>query len=276
MFQEYAEITQDVSHISKVDVAQEIVCECKRLAIAIKIAAVNLKGKSLAKWMELLETLRDSRPLNIEEGKSVLYAVVKFCYDNLENEATKSLFLLCSVFPKDYEIQEEDLVRYGAELGLFGEFVLYERVREQVSSAKNKLIDCCLLLKTDNGQSVMMHNMVRFAALWIAKAGNKEIVGPETSGKELHKYMTMKSSTIRYLWLNKVDSFLYEVDFSRLEFLFISFIEAHGKNPFLNDDFFKGMKGLRVLVLENDDGSLNEKPSMSISCQSLTVFVVYT
>ncbi|KAF7815552.1 Disease resistance protein [Senna tora] len=252
MFQNYVGITDKNSDTLKVDLALEILHECKGIAIAIKIVAVNLKGKTIAKWRELLETLRDCRPLDIEEGISVIYAAVKFSYDNLENEETKSLFLLCSVFPDGFEIEEESLTRYAGGLGLFGDLDLYERVRNQVNVAKDKLIDCCLLLKSSNEQSVKMHTVVRGATLWIAKAGNMVIVGPEMSRQELFNYAAMESKTIVYLWLNKVDSFLHRVDFSKLEILIISFKEVCVKKSFLTDQLFEGMEELRVLVLEND------------------------
>ncbi|KAF7835608.1 disease resistance protein [Senna tora] len=48
--------------------------------------------------------------MDIEEGLRNPYSCLKLSYDNLRNSTAKSLFLLCSIFPEDYNIKKEDLL----------------------------------------------------------------------------------------------------------------------------------------------------------------------
>ncbi|KAF7833708.1 Disease resistance protein [Senna tora] len=248
LFQKHVEFFDDNSDSIK-GVAEEITKQCGGLPVAIAAVASTLKGKAQFEWEEALNTLKDSNILEIEEGLRSPYACLELSYNQLTNESARSLFLLCSVFPEDYEISEDLLTKIGIGLGLVEEFQSYKRARNNVRKAKNKLTDSYLLLKVDKANRVKMHDLVRDVALWIANKEGKLIKGPEKSHELEFLIMKDSRSRVRYLWLDEVDKFPHELDCPELEFLFVSTKSEHCVD--LTNDFFTRMKKLRVLFLKN-------------------------
>ncbi|KAI4347813.1 hypothetical protein L6164_008594 [Bauhinia variegata] len=173
LFQKHSGIVDETSDSLK-DLAKEIVKDCTGLPIAIEAVASTLKGKSESGWEESLERPKETTLIDVEEGLRDPHTCLQRSYDNLRDKEAKSIFLLCSIFPKDCEIHEEYLTRYGIGLGLFGEVSSYARARNKVLEAKNKLINFCLLLKGNKENYVEMHNVVRAMALSVAKKEKKE------------------------------------------------------------------------------------------------------
>ncbi|KAI4318227.1 hypothetical protein L6164_026016 [Bauhinia variegata] len=265
LFQEYAGITNQMSDYKK-GLARDITEECGGLPIAIAAVASTLKGKKTeSEWKEALEKLKEATPMDIEKGLRNPYSCLQLSYDFLKNEEAKSLFLLCSIFPEDFEIHEEYLARYGIGLGLFGKVSSYERARNQVSEAKNKLLDSFLLLKAEKDQCVKMHDLVRDVALWIAKKENKMIVRPKSSENVLETNETFEDNTIRYLWYDDLDKLPNKLSYPKLKFLYMEV----SKDSILSNDFFKGMEELRVIALHGQDFSRGN-PTAAKSIQWLT------
>ncbi|KAI4308593.1 hypothetical protein L6164_031649 [Bauhinia variegata] len=264
LFQKHSGIVDETSDSLK-DLAKEIVKECTGLPIAIEAVASTLKGKSESGWKESLERLKETALIDVEEGLRDPYTCLQRSYDNLKDEEAKSIFLLCSIFPKDCEIHEEYLARYGIGLGLFGEVSSYARARNKVLEAKNKLIDFCLLLKGNKKNYVKMHNVVRAMALSVAKKEKKVIMEIESSGRNI----TWKENiTIKYLWyfnIQESDRLSYLLSCPKLEFLCVIL-----KNPILDDGVFKTMKDLRVLLFQHKEGLSRGILSGAKSIQSLT------
>ncbi|KAI4331947.1 hypothetical protein L6164_016892 [Bauhinia variegata] len=264
LFQMHSGIVDDGSG-SLMGLAEEITRECKGLPVAIAAVASTLKGKSLSEWEEALEKLKEATPIDIEEGLRDPYKCLQLSYDNLKNEEAKSLFLMCSIFPEDFEIHEEYLTRYGIGLGLFGEVSHYTRTRNKVSEAKNKLIDSCLLLKGKKEQYVKMHDLVRDMALIIAKREKNVIMELKSSGRNS---ILEDNTTIRYLWYFKTqesDNLSYLQGCPKLEFLYVKILQ----NSILEDEVFKTMKNLRVLVIQGE-GREKRNLSMAKSIEWLT------
>ncbi|KAF7833683.1 Disease resistance protein [Senna tora] len=268
LFQKHAQLFDENSETKKLKVlAENITKECGGLPVAIAAVASSLRGKTQAEWVEALETLRDCSPVDIGEGLKNPYTCLRLSYDNLKNEVAKSLFLLCSVFPEDFEIDIDDLAIFGIALGLIGEIHSLKRARNQVSIAINKLVDSCLLLGDKEKGVISMHDLVRDVALWIAKNENKMIMGPERSQKVLKVDMILKDNSIRYLWLEGVDKFPHELDCPNLEFLRISIESKHGK--YVTNEFLNGLKKLRVLFLEHQSSDKEQVLELPESIHSI-------
>ena len=99
------------------DVVLKVVEECKGLPIAIIRVGKALTGKSLDDWNAAMHQLRKSRLVDIEgvDEEKNAYACLKWSYDQLKRK-TKLCFLLCSLFPEDYNIPIEELTRYAMGL----------------------------------------------------------------------------------------------------------------------------------------------------------------
>ncbi|XP_054777311.1 probable disease resistance protein At4g27220 [Prosopis cineraria] len=169
LFLFYAGINIDGSSNDFEDVVASIVKECGGLPIAIVAMARALKSRSLNDLKDALVRLQNYVPTySANEELKEAYNSLKLSYDYLKNEKAKNLFLLCSLFPEDYEIPIELLTRIAIGLGLCGDANKYFIARSEFTPIKNELIDSCLLLKSRN-EIVKMHDLVREVALWIGK-----------------------------------------------------------------------------------------------------------
>ncbi|KAG5047692.1 hypothetical protein JHK86_017098 [Glycine max] len=199
LFKLYAKITDDSTYALK-GVATKIVDECKGLPIAIVTVGSTLREKTLKDWKLALSRLQDSKPLVIPKGLRSPNAFLQLSYDNLKDELAKSFFLLCSIFPEDYEIDLEDLFRFGRGLRITGTFETIEEAREEMLLAVGILMDSCLLLHAGN-EKVKMHDMVRDVALWIASERGQAILA--STAKDLRaviKDETIKDKRAISLW----------------------------------------------------------------------------
>ncbi|BAT80540.1 hypothetical protein VIGAN_03013000, partial [Vigna angularis var. angularis] len=234
LFQNKALISKDTPENIK-HLGISISNECKGLYVAIVAVASSLKGKQEAIWRNALNKLKSSKPIKISRGLRDPYKCLHLSYDNLDTDEAKSLFLLCSVFPEDYEISVECLIRCAIGLGVAGEVETYEEARTEVTAAKIKLVSSCLMMEA-NDECVKMHDLVRDVAHWIAKNENKSIKC------ELEKDVTLEQGSIRYLWCVK---FPDDIDCSNLEFLSIQ------TKLEVSDGIFERMGKLRVLIITN-------------------------
>ncbi|KAI9117860.1 hypothetical protein K1719_011275 [Acacia pycnantha] len=245
LFQKHAGLFDDLSNNLK-DMAQNITKVCDGLPIAIEAVAKTLKNKPHDEWVEALKILRNPSWIDIEEGLKSTYRCLRLSYDNLEDEAVKSLFLLCSMYPEDYEIPIEQLTIIGLGLGLAGEIPSYRVGTQVINKAIKKLIDSGLLQKVADQfrrGDVKMHDLVRDVALWIAQKENKLIMG------SLKEDVVMEDHAVRYLWFEEVDKCPNKLNCHKLEFLHISiYLES---SMILPKDFFNGTEKLRVLTLAN-------------------------
>ncbi|KAG4952828.1 hypothetical protein JHK87_038422 [Glycine soja] len=250
LFQEKALITEgtpdNVKHLARL-----ISNECKGLPVAIAAVASTLKGKTEVEWRVALGRLKSSKPMNIEKGLQDPYKCLQLSYDNLDSEEAKSLFLLCSVFPEDYEIPTELLTRCAIGLGVAGEVCSYEEARSEVIAAKIKLMSSCLLLNAYH-ERVKMHDFHRNVAHLIAKNEDKVIKC------ELEKDATLEQNSVRYLWCVK---FPNDLDCSNLEFLCIK------TKLEISDEIFRRMENLRVLYLDN--GGWQKLPLSTMTFKTL-------
>ncbi|WVY89982.1 hypothetical protein V8G54_035496 [Vigna mungo] len=234
LFQNKALISKDtpenINHL-----AISISKECKGLPVAIVAVASSLKGKEEVIWRAALNKLKSSKQINIGKGLRDPYKCLKLSYDNLDDEEAKSLFLLCSAFPEDYEISVECLIRCAIGLGVAGEVGTYEEARTEMTAVKMNLVSSCLMMEA-GVERVKMHDLVRDVAHWIAKNENKMIKC------EVEKGVSLEEGSIRYLWCVK---FPDGMDCSNLEFLTIQ------TKLEVSDGIFERMGKLRVLIITN-------------------------
>ncbi|KAJ1380407.1 P-loop containing nucleoside triphosphate hydrolase [Sesbania bispinosa] len=159
LFQKCANIDDEFSN-SLNGVPQKICNECKGLPIAIVTMGSSLKGRSKDEWEVALANLRDSEVFNDhEEGVRAAISCLKLSYDYLESNEVKQLFLMCSMFPEDYEISIEDLIRCAIGLGLGGRSSL-KSTRSWIKAGINKLLDSYLLMHSNESEKyVKIHDL---------------------------------------------------------------------------------------------------------------------
>ncbi|CAH1435987.1 unnamed protein product [Lactuca virosa] len=154
LFHRYAEISYDADpELSKI--GEAIVGKCGGLPLAIKIMAGTLRNKSKHIWRDTLARLEHHHIDNVVAGS------LKMSYYYIKDEETKSIFLLCGLFPEDFDIPTEDLVRYGWGLKIFNQVYTIRHARTRLYTCIEQLVHANLLIESDDVGVVRMHNLVR-------------------------------------------------------------------------------------------------------------------
>ncbi|ONI20686.1 hypothetical protein PRUPE_2G029300 [Prunus persica] len=154
----------DLSHVAKL-----IVDECKGLPIAIiTVGKALLPSNGKHEWNTVLQELKNSLPENIPGMEPEVYSCIKLSYDKLDSDEVKSCFLLCCLFPEDYDVPIEYLVRYGLGQAIFRDTNTVEDVRNKVHSFVGQLKRRYLLLDSHKKECIKMHDVVRDVATSIA------------------------------------------------------------------------------------------------------------
>nr|XP_027068163.1 disease resistance protein At4g27190-like isoform X2 [Coffea arabica] len=243
LFKEVAEISDD-SALS--GVAKQVAEECKGLPLAIVVVARALKGNHTPEsWDRALRQLKEYTIRELEGDEDLVFSRIKFSYDYLKSAEAKSLLLLCSLFPEDYSIPIECLVRYGKGLELFPDRRRLVDVRDKVDTLIGHLKSSYLLLNDAKKEdSVKLHDVVRDVCLSIASKDEHEFLVSNSGVGEKNSYTAI--SIISQDCNHDLLPFCKE--YPRLRLLCLVF--RFGKLN-LPRDSFVGMETLRVMELNH-------------------------
>ncbi|KAI4332240.1 hypothetical protein L6164_017164 [Bauhinia variegata] len=264
LFKRHAE-PDNQSSFSLSSVAQDIARECKGLPVAIQAVGRSLKGQSIHEWKIALEKLRSSKPVDVEDGQGDVFSCLKLSYDYLKDE-NKLLFLICCIFPEDYDISNEDLIRCVVGLGVYGEYQSFDLVRSQIMVGINKLVESCLLMRCERwcGRILKMHDLVRDLGLWIAsKEGSTIMVNLSNDLNSLIGDEVINDQFAWSSWYRRTNQTSTLFVAAKLEILWIE----TGVSLDLSSESFDGLQGLKVMVLNTKDGNYLSLPP---SIESLT------
>jgi hypothetical protein len=187
-------------------------------------------------------------------------------YDYLKHEKAKLCFLLCCLFPEDYDIPIEELTRYAVAYGLHQDVESIEDARKRVCVAIKNLKACCMLLGTESEEYVKMHDLVRDVAIQIASSEKYGFM--VKAGFELKEWPVSNKSfeacTVISLMGNKLTELPEGLVCPQLKVLLL------GLDDGLNvpERFFEGMKEIEVLSLKGGCLSL-QSLQFSTNLQSL-------
>nr|XP_023884359.1 probable disease resistance protein At4g27220 [Quercus suber] len=229
------------------DVMLKVVEECKGLPIAISTVGKALKGKTLNEWNVAMYELRRSRLVDIEgvnEEKNT-YVCIKWSYDQLKHK-TKLCFLLCSLFPEDYNIPIEELTRYAMGLEEDEDFHSLDEARSQVRAAINSLKDYSLLLEGSEKEFVKMHDMVRDIGLWITSKAENEF--ELRACTRLERNTNLERATAISLIDYNTEQLPDNLVCPRLNILLLGGIQSSNE---ISNTLFEGMNCLKVLTLDD-------------------------
>ncbi|KAI9116839.1 hypothetical protein K1719_012205 [Acacia pycnantha] len=237
--------------------AREFLKECGGLPVAIVALASTLRNWHVGELKVALTALQNSKPfVDVDEDLVKVYICLRLSYDNLYNEKAQQLFLLCSIFPEDYEFPIDLIIRLGIGSGIFVEAVDYCAARSQALAVKNKLVDSSLLQQVGEKECVKMHDLVRGVAQWIAKEDIQVIKDSRT---------TLKTNKRFVFW--STDDFPDQFDDTRLEILLLWISgNVRVKDP---NAFFARMSKLKILFLLGEYGRRVSSPLLLKSLLSL-------
>ncbi|KAL5802617.1 hypothetical protein ACOSQ4_030922 [Xanthoceras sorbifolium] len=228
--------------------AEEIARECNGLPLAVITMGTAMRGKIKVKlWKHALNELRKSVPA-IKGIENNVYKSLKWSYDSLEGENTKSCFLYCSLFPEDFSIEVNELVRYWLAEGLIDEQENYEDSFNRGIALIENLKDCCLLEDGAREDTVKMHDVVRDVAIWIASSlenRNRSLVRSGIGLNEISE-VELVNSLRRVSFMNSKITSLPDCEIQCSE---ASTLLLQGNFPLdrIPERFLQGFPALRVL-----------------------------
>ncbi|XP_074287860.1 uncharacterized protein LOC141613018 [Silene latifolia] len=97
---------QDVNYAELITYGKKIVEQCSSVPLAIKVVGRLLYGQNESKW----RLFQECGLAKLKDGNNKIMSILKLSYDNLES-ALKTCFTYCALFPKDFRINKEKLIR---------------------------------------------------------------------------------------------------------------------------------------------------------------------
>ncbi|XP_040998144.1 probable disease resistance protein At4g27220 [Juglans microcarpa x Juglans regia] len=242
-----------------ISIAKQVANECARLPLAIVIVGGALSNKNDKKeWKVALQQLKMSIPHNIYGLHPKVYSSIELSYNYLRSDEAKSCFLLCCLYPEDYNVLVEDLVRYGVVKRFLKGLGTVEQTREHVHTIVKNLIRSNLLLDGDyyKDEYVKMHDVVRDVTISIASRDENGFM--VVLHEELEKWPQNGDSytTISHL-LGEMKGHPTELKCPTVQLLQLLCLKHSKTFP---DNLFDGMKELKMLSLQDCRSSLTMLP----------------
>ena len=261
LFQKYVGEDTINSHPDIPELAEIVAKECAGLPLALITIGRAMAGtKTPEEWERTIKMLKNY-PAKFPGMENHLFSRLAFSYDSLQDEATKSCFLYCSIFPEDCEIHCNELVQLWIGEGFLDESDDLKKARDKGEAIIERLYHACLLeinypsydYKEGLTKCVKMHDVIRDMALWLAcQNGNKKqkrfvVVdeGKSVTSQEVEEWKgTQKISLVSLTFEEHIES----PSFPDLQTLLL----GNRRRLFsLPSGFFSYMPNLTVLDLGN-------------------------
>uniref|UniRef100_A0A6N2KW60 Uncharacterized protein n=1 Tax=Salix viminalis TaxID=40686 RepID=A0A6N2KW60_SALVM len=230
-------------------VARNITRECAGLPLGIKTIAGTMKGvDGMHEWSNTLEELKQSK-VPQDRVEEEVFQILRFSYTHLRDRAMQECFLLCGLFPEDFEIPRENLIDYLIDEGL----VKQQKSRDAEINKGHTMLDrlekACLLERLHGGNGVKMHDLIRDMAIQILEENSQAIVKAAAQLKDLPdaKEWSEKLKSVS-LMHNQIEE-ICSSHSPRCPNLSTLFLRDNRQLGFIADSFFKQLHGLKVLDL---------------------------
>ncbi|KAL7186364.1 hypothetical protein ACSBR2_028164 [Camellia fascicularis] len=235
-----------------IDIAKFVAAECDGLPLGIITMAGSMRGvDDICEWRNVFEQLKELTMGHEDMEKDVLPSL-ELSYSRLNGSKLKDCFLYCALYPEDWKIPRNELIRNFIAEGLIDRSKSSIRKFDEGHTILNKLERSCLLEHCENfdGETcVKMHDLIRDMALkitenrFMVKAGVrlKEIPHLQECAGNLEKVSLMcnEIQVIPCGWSPRCDS-LWTLILKGNELTSIA------------ASFFKHMHALQVLDLSNN------------------------
>jgi disease resistance protein RPS2 len=256
-----------------VGLAREVAQKCRGLPLALSCIGETMASKTMVQeWEHAIDVLTRSAA-EFSDMQNKILPILKYSYDSLEDEHIKSCFLYCALFPEDDKIDTKTLINKWICEGFIGEDQVIKRARNKGYEMLGTLIRANLLTN-DRGfvkWHVVMHDVVREMALWIASDFGKQkenyVVRARVGLHEIPKVKDWGAVRRMSLMMNEIEEITCESKCSELTTLFLQSNQL--KN--LSGEFIRYMQKLVVLDLSynRDFNKLPEQISGLVSLQFL-------
>ncbi|XP_027063745.1 probable disease resistance protein At1g61300 isoform X1 [Coffea arabica] len=240
-----------VSSLSIEAVAKEIAKECGGLPLAIATVGRALRKEyNVRQWRIALRELQNST-IRIDGMENQVLSRLRFSYERLKDDTTRSCFLFCAVYPKDHHVNVEELIRYWIYEGLLGNLGDMETKMQQGYILVDELKNACMLESICQHGSidehVKMHDLIRDMAIALTGANQIYMVRARHSicKPPLHEEWHPDLERVS-LMRNDLSSLDCEPRCPKLSTLLLQY---NSLSKGINPSFFNHMQNLQVLDL---------------------------
>ncbi|KAM5583688.1 putative disease resistance protein [Rosa sericea] len=236
------------------DVARMVARECSGLPLSLIIVARALGDTEIEDWKEAARRVRASQPASPEDGGDPC-GCIKLSYDYLRSDDAKSFFLLCCLFPEDYDIPIEDLLKYAIGKGLLQDVKTIQEARATANSVIKSLGTSGLLLDGTKEGCVRMHDVVRDVAVLIllSEDGHRSMVKSGCALRHWPRISLQRGYSAISLMMNDIDRLPEDLVCSELQILLLQKNAGIYEIP---ETFFQSSNALRVLDISFTNISL--------------------
>ena len=233
------------SHLK--EVGEEIVRRCKGLPLAAKALGGMLRNQvSHDAW----ENILTSKIWDLPQDKSRVLPALKLSYNHLPSHLRKC-FAYCSIFPKGYEFDKDELVQLWMAEGFF------EQTKEAEDLGSKYFYD--LLSRSFFQQSnhdssrFVMHDLINDLAQYVAGEISFNLEGMSVNNKQHSIFKKVRHSSFNRQEYEKFERFKTFHKMKCLRTLVALPLNAFSRYHFIPskvlDDLIKQFKCLRVLSL---------------------------
>ncbi|XP_058105904.1 disease resistance protein SUMM2-like [Magnolia sinica] len=226
-------------------IAKLITEECGGLPLGIITVANAMREKNdVREWRKALEELKCST-MEMEGMGDQVFRILKFSYDRIKSERSRSCFLYCALFEEGYGINDEGLIEHWVAEGLIDDMGDWEKELDKGHTILKELIDLGLLVSFDH--SLLMHDLIRDLAIGITRKTPRFVVkvGTGIRGSIGVEEFTEDVERISLIG-NEIEMLSGEPNCPKLSTLLLKMNFLSGN---ISHEFFNRMKSLRVLDL---------------------------